>query len=358
MKIQPKKRNIIIIGAGFLLYIAMFTATGCDPAKTNGTSDKSVSTSSKLTKAVSLNHLRGKESPAGQILIVNANLAETFRQPDVKDPVDMRNFVKRVLKIVPYSYPPDILLLQEVRRASAQNVADFMTEATGFEYDVAVDPGLTPFLGNGHRRETTIVLNMGTMQAMDEGGFQRSKPNRKGRTKDHAYSLAKELRGGLRVAMTSVHYAHHGKTNRWVKNTAAFLENKYPSPAQRQIEVVAGDFNKNRCRGMSSWKEETLSCNMKNWYKSLTQTFGYTDAVFSTGKEDEIVHPGLARIDFIFARGTVIDAGSDLDKPGGGCKKLYNNEAEGSEATGSCKDWYSDHRLYWALVGMGKRGIK
>lgn len=76
------------------------------------------------------------ESPRGQVLVVDANLLEAFGGADVADAADMNNFVRRLVAQLPYA--PDALLLQEVVGPSAENVARFMSAATGLEYDVAL----------------------------------------------------------------------------------------------------------------------------------------------------------------------------------------------------------------------------
>lgn len=73
----------------------------------------------------------------------------TFQLPDVEDPTDMRNFVRAIGATVPYDVAPDVVLLQEVRRASAENVADLLGEAYGHSFAGRRRPGRAPVGGRG-----------------------------------------------------------------------------------------------------------------------------------------------------------------------------------------------------------------
>lgn len=302
-----------------------------------------------------------KESPPGEVLVTDANLLEAFKKDDVADPTDMRNFARRLTGRVPYA--PDALLLQEVVGPSARNVARFMSEETGYRYEVAVAPGESAFVGGGTNRDTAIVLNMTTMRALDEGGFIRDEVGSK--NKDHAYLLAKERRGGLRVPLVSVHlqprpdFDSKGDSTRQI---AAFVEQAYPSPANRQAEVVAGDFNNRRCLDKAFNRDEPYECRESPAYRVMTGDYGYTDAILAAGSPQDVRHEGTKRIDYIFTRGAVLAAASDLERNANftqrefrECKALYNN-GRGDEATGACAtDFYSDHRFVYALVGMSDR---
>lgn len=301
------------------------------------------------------------ESPVGQVLVVNANLQEVFQAADVEDPTDMRNFARILVTQVPYA--PDVLLLQEVRQESTENVVRFLTEETGHQYTVGIAPEQVRLDNGTVVRDTAVVLNSDTLRQEEEGGFIRSAPNRDGRLKDHAHLLVKELRGGTRVSLASVHYAHRGDIVEWVNHTVSTLDSTYPSPSKRQIEVIAGDFNVKRCEGGDSWKWESLDCEENVWYDLLTEQFGYTDAVLTASPEEipQAQLDDVARIDFIFARGAVMDGASDLDTKRelaslpqcGEVNREYFLEGRGAEAPEPCNAlFYTDHRLVWSLVGM------
>ncbi len=302
-----------------------------------------------------------EESPPGQVLVIDANLQEGFRLPDVEDPTDMRNFVRAIDATVPYDFAPDVLLLQEIRRTSAENVAELLGEAYGHGFAVAVDPGEHPWVGAAVR-DTTVVYNETTMRLEDDGGFVAT-TNRAGRAKDNAYALLKERRGGLRVPVISLHWAHRGDSVAQARDMVELLDSKYPSPSRRQVEIVAGDFNVKRCIGGESWKSEQLGCEEQDWYRVFTAEHGYSDAVLAASPE-EIAQAQLddvARIDFLFARGAVHDAGSDLatkrelgrHEQCAGVNDEYFKAGRGSEAPQPCRSlFYTDHRLVWALVSM------
>ncbi|MGH2946391.1 MAG: endonuclease/exonuclease/phosphatase family protein [Solirubrobacteraceae bacterium] len=302
------------------------------------------------------------ESPPGQALVVDANLQEAFQLPDVEDPTDVRNFVRAIGEHVPYRFAPDVVLLQEIRRGSAQNVADALGEAYGHRYAIAVDPGETPWVVDGARRDTTVVYDATTMRVEGDGGFVRT-TNREGEEKDNAHALLEERRGGLRVPVISLHWAHRGDPVAHARDMVALLDAEYPSPSRRQVEVVAGDFNVKRCVGGPSWKTEELACPQQAWYELFTAEHGFTDAVLSASPEEipQAQRDDVARIDFLFARGAVLDAGSDLatkrelgrHEQCAGVNDDYFKPGRGSQAPEPCRSlFYTDHRLVWGLVGM------
>ena len=141
------------------------------------------------------------------------------------------------------------------------------------------------------------------------------------------------------------------------------LDVTYPSRSMRQVEIVAGDFNVKRCRGGASWKSEELGCPEQDWYRVFTDGHGFTDAVLSASPEEipQAQLDDVARIDFLFAHGAVLDAGSDLatkrelgrHEQCAGVNGDYFKPGRGGEAPEPCRSlFYTDHRLLWALVGM------
>ncbi|MDQ3641631.1 MAG: hypothetical protein M3450_09330 [Actinomycetota bacterium] len=308
------------------------------------------------------------ESPPGQVLVVDANLLEAFSREDVADPIDMENFVRRLLSQVPYA--PDALLLQEVVGPSAENVARIMTAATGFTYVVAAGPGeshvvvpataTTPEI----RRETAILLNVDTMRLEDSGGYVENAyaraDHRSGTwmTKQEPYLMAKELRGGLSTSLLSLHYVPNSRFTsadvgfrykaEWSGQIAQLLDDAYPSPSRRQVEVIGGDFNNRPCVEVDVAASDP-GCTPMPFWQVLTGDHGYISARDSG-------------IDYIFARGEILDSGFDAERKAAvgsnaefaACKDLFT-QGRGDDATGTCAtEFYADHSFLWALVGMAK----
>jgi hypothetical protein len=305
------------------------------------------------------------ESPPGQAMVVNANLLEAFSQPDWQDPKDMENFVNRLNELLPYA--PDVLLLSEVRAESTARIVEYLEGITGFAYEDVVtshEVWIDWNTEDAARRDTAIIVNSDTMRVESEGGFFRTYEGDV--DKDHAHLLVKEKRGGLSLAMLSSHYPHGGGLPTMVEQSHEFMKETYTNPSLKQINIIAGDFNVRRCTGPGGWKSESLDCEEQSWYRYLTGQ-GYTDAVLNS-RPDEIPYAqelDVARIDYIFADGPVIDAASDLDNKGevsaAGCgtfksvKQLFN-KGRSDEVPAPCNDlFYTDHRLLWALVGFPER---
>lgn len=97
---------------------------------------------------------------------------EAFGVDDVRNHGDMKNYVDRLLTLVPYN--PDILNLQVITEKPARYVADRLSKATGDDYIVALSPGNEPWVQKGEtvtKTETAIVLNNTTMKKEDSGGY-------------------------------------------------------------------------------------------------------------------------------------------------------------------------------------------
>ncbi len=277
-------------------------------------------------------------SPPRQVMIVSCNLEEAFSGEDVVDPADMQHFVDRVREKCPVA--PDMLLVSEVRGASAINVANFLSEVTGFKYEVAVKPGDKPEVSPGVVRDTAVILNVDTMKVMDGGGYIQTDV-KGGKSKQHARLLAEEKDGGMKVAGVSVHLpAAKGEENGWVSQIAKDLFAAYADEGARDF-VIAGDFNSSRVVDSGDGKSETSEGTPKRFWNTLTQSSGFVDSIFSRKKEeiDEARRLGATRTDYIFVKGHVIDAASDLD---------YVTKRDDPGV------FYSNHRLVWALVGLSQ----
>lgn len=288
------------------------------------------------------------ESPPGQVLVVDNNLQEAFSADDVNDSTDVDNFVTRLLTQV--DYVPDVVMLQEVVRASAEGVAQRLSEETGYPFTVVVGPEDTAFPpGYEDRedqvvRETAILINAATMTATGPQGFVETSypaedgiPGQRARTKHQAYSGLIERQTGDAFAAMSIHYlptqnwfedeqvAWKYKAQ-WSDELASFVEATFPANA---TGLLVGDFNNRRCLS----GPETRECEHMPFWSALTETHGYTDAIFSSGIDAEI---GPKRIDYIFGVTGFVEAASDL---------AYTDEDKADPAI-----FYSDHRFLWGLT--------
>ena len=291
---------------------------------------------------------RACENHSG-LLVVSMNLQEAFAADDVADPADVENFVERLLLQVPHA--PDVVMLQEVVRASASGVADLLTAQPGYRYEVAVSPEATvfPYPDDARPdevlRDTAIVINTGTVTASGPQGYVETSYaeedgilGQRARTKEQAYTGITEIQSGTSYSVMSVHYLPTQKwfadkavareyKAQWSDQLASFLDETFPATS---TPLLVGDFNNRRCRG----RDETRDCEILPFWPMLTSTHSYTDAVFSTGAEAEI--GTQKRIDYIFNRPGFHYAASDLE---------YTAEDRSDPAT-----FYSDHRFLWAIT--------
>jgi hypothetical protein len=283
------------------------------------------------------------ETPPGKVLVVSVNLYDT-NGADASKTGDMRNFVDRVAKIVPFV--PDVLLLQEVRHKSVAAVKKFMTNKTGNTYRIIVDAGRNPWkqitttklLGT----DTAILMNADTMtQSGAEGYFKTTyKPGDAAagsslKFKKHAYAFVEERNGDLELPLVSIHYpkqrefASEATSQRlkkdWSRTIANGLAKKYPSSGINHTKVIAGDFNNFRCDSIVSG-----NCRETPLYGLLTgPTFKYKDSV-------HVMEVGQGNpIDFIFTTGNVVRANND-----DGYNPSTNNSAV----------FYSNHQFRWSLI--------
>ncbi len=295
-------------------------------------------------------------TPARRLLVVTVNLQEAFRDPDVADPTELVNFARRVPSVLPYA--PDVLLVQEITGAGSGFLADALSETTGSRYEVAVAADVESIRRKRRVKiatDTAVILNAAAMTLDDPGGFIQvsydasdAPPGRKVRVTHQAFCRAHKNDGSLASALMSVHYvtskhmvspdvtfAYKGL---WSRQLAKFLDDSY-APSGDQISIMAGDFNNRRCIA----PVETVACNPMPFWRVLVEEFGYQDTVFAAnGASDESLRrqyrkgTGYARsrIDYVFARAEVLEASHDVDY----------GAAEGDP------DFYSDHRMVWALV--------
>ncbi len=292
------------------------------------------------------------ESPPGELMIVNNNLQEALVADDVADPTDMRNFVTRLLPRVPYV--PDVLVLQEVIGPSAQEVVDFLEADTGYDFEILIAPGDTPYpeAGEGDPdqviRDTAIVINATTVTPAGPSGFVQTRydaadgmPGEPVRVKEHAYAGIEETASGQRFPFMSLHFVPNRIAfpdedtgfrykDAWSADMADFMASTFAGD-QWEEPIIAGDFNNRRCIAV----DETRECDVMPFWATLTETFGYTDAIYSLGSEEEI-GTTRKRIDYMFGRVVFLQAASDLE---------YGEVERADPAT-----YYSDHRLMWSVL--------
>ncbi|MEA2486032.1 MAG: hypothetical protein QOD46_1143, partial [Actinomycetota bacterium] len=110
-------------------------------------------------------------SPPGKMVVVSSNLlAGLGDQPPMRP--RMALYVDRLLNQTPYY--PDVLMLQEVKRSSADRVAYLLSKKTGDRYVVAVRPPRIPWHQTPRIRTETdsgIVINATTTKKLDRGGY-------------------------------------------------------------------------------------------------------------------------------------------------------------------------------------------
>lgn len=278
-------------------------------------------------------------SPDGQIVVVTANLRETVKD-DVADTTDMQIFATRLLAQVPYA--PDALLLQEVSRPAARNVASILSTRTGFRYTAVVTNSELHVETKNYvyNYGNAIVLNSTTMGKLDAGGYIGTTYSRedaavsgKPSVSNTAYTLVAESSGGLQMSLASSHLAKQSalKTEsiadaykkEWVEKIATKLKSAYGVSSSR-VSSMGGDYNDERCRN------EARPCDPNPFWSTLTSsTYGYKDSVNTAG--------GVGGVDFIFTTGGVIDAGLD---------QAYPNDAKPGDV-----GFYSDHKFRWAHLG-------
>ena len=335
-------------------------------------------------------------TPAKKVLILNANVKEGFtdkKRDDIRGPGysdiyhnrELRNFVERIPKVV--NRAPDVILLQEVVKRTAAQTARLLTEKLGFDYRVEIGPSSNsttvrriqacsdPRLPRGKMaKETAIIINTDTMQAIGEGGFittryvcedaaperQKRFEQREGMTfRKHAYLRVKEKASSVEFPVVSVHYVtqHKLRSDRvgyrkkadWTRQITGFLQSNYPSDPADQARAVGGDFNNHRCRR----RLETIDCELRPFWKEFAEA-GYKDGVFQdhNGSNNQIQRQGLfgagtsnerqrGRIDFVFSRSRICNAAQDV---------RYQGKALLRDPDRARRLFYSDHRMMFSLI--------
>ncbi|HEX2051811.1 MAG TPA: hypothetical protein VHJ34_14430 [Actinomycetota bacterium] len=286
-------------------------------------------------------------APSPEVVVVTANLQEAFDERDLRDMREMRVFVSRLLERAP---APDVVLLQEVRGASAAYVAELLEARTEHDFAVVRDPGPEPWARRGNvvvKSETAVLIDADTMARAGRGGWLRQThdpgdgaPGETRTVKKTAYVPLEERATGMRVAVASAHFHLDNllrtKTiaarykERWSVEITRLLEREYPS----SVHVWGGDLNASRCRDARA-----DGCVLSPFWKTMTtDPFRYDDVVYTVAvRDDDVVEKRTGHSDYVFADGAPVDAGSDI---------TYKDELERDASV-----FYSDHRFFWAVVG-------
>jgi endonuclease/exonuclease/phosphatase family metal-dependent hydrolase len=281
-------------------------------------------------------------SPSGKVVVVTSNLRAAWgNQRDMR--VRMGRYVDRLLNQTPYY--PDVLLLQEVKRDSAQRVASLLSSRTGDRYVVAVRPPKIPWRETPKIRTETdsgIVINETTTKKLDHGGyisltFKRSDaadPSKRVEINQHARLSVQEISSGMKLSVASVHFQYQLLKNhplwrtyqkKWAAKVNKKLQQKYPGT----IHTVGGDFNQTRCIHPGGG---ILTCRRNPFWREFVNRHHYMDSIYKVWRDGR-KHLGLGGVDFIFTKGNPVNAMTD---------RSYNKKARST--------FYSDHRFVWATI--------
>ncbi|TDC08430.1 hypothetical protein E1267_10475 [Nonomuraea longispora] len=271
-------------------------------------------------------------TPAGQVLVVQANLQDSVRRADARDTRDLDNFARRLAERAPAA--PDALLLTEVLGPGARHLANVLSRATGQRYRAEVAGERSAFLPDGAVRQNAIILNTRTMTAAARGGFERVQDE------DQAYVVAARRDGTLRVPLVAAHPGGDPAP------AAALLADRFAR--EDGVTVLGGDFRAGRCAVPA--RDQTIGCEPQAFWGDLTGPRAYTDAYFERGDAQARPHSG-----YVFARGDVLKAAIDTDMPDvSDCKAAFD-AGRSHAADRDCRDaYYADEPFGWALLGAAR----
>ena len=292
-----------------------------------------------------------KMTPEGQVLVMSDNVYETDKQ-DAANTRDLKKFVRRMKKLSPEGFAPDIALVQEGRKKSFKSIARFMSRRFGCKY--AIDRRATASKSGWQwinkywklgGQDTGVIYNTNSMTLRSAGQIvhdynrEDAAPRESVKVKKTAWSKVleknqpNELAVPLTVVAASVHFPRGSDFDgdalnqelkrEFSEDIANSLEREQPDalPADGVIHVIAGDFNMSRHKGSPA--------NPMPPYRVLTSgAYGYTDGPIdhATGAPNPI--------DFLFSTGRALKAGMDSN----------NTHDE------SAKSFYSNHDLRWSLL--------
>ncbi|MDQ3877818.1 MAG: hypothetical protein M3290_05640 [Actinomycetota bacterium] len=291
-----------------------------------------------------------KRAPSHDLVVVTANLDEVFVPQDVAHGHDMLVFAHRVRFGV--SSAPDVVLLQEVTRSVAKEVAMRLSREIGKKYVVAVAPGPVAWHQVGDKMfatETAILLNSSTMRRLGRGGYitntyaaKDTAPGIPNTRKGVAYALAQQRSTGTKYALASLHFVPNWNFSshdvsyeykrQWSARVAHIVKTKYPTA----VPIIGGDFNSPRCLNKSS-----EDCIQAPFWRLMTSGLHFSDTLYAYGQQIGMGHvPAKPGVDFIFTKAGTTAAGSDY---------TYTDQ-NGADP----QKFYSDHQFHWAQIHAGK----
>lgn len=279
----------------------------------------------------------GRPSAAADpgLIVVTANLQEAFDDRDMASHSEMRVFVDRLLDRV--GSPPDVLLLQDVRKSAVRVVIDRLKTKTGTTYGIGQVLPALPGLKEGDKWisvETAIVFNTATMAMPKRGGFTRVRNpwgfhDKYIEYKSQAFVALNSKASGAKLAFMSVHlpkppqktHKNSLKTKAWVEQLANFMKNRF----ETRMPIIGGDFNQTRC-------VDKDPCAESPYWRQLNQ-MGYTEAVSTAQQRLHWTDRIQLGVDYIFTKSgasSVIEGSGDVNPP----------------------QFYSDHRFFWAELSL------
>lgn len=260
-------------------------------------------------------------SRLGRIWVVSANVKE-HEASDVKDREDMRNVLKVTLGRVTYA-TPDVILLQQVDRSSAQWLKNAFSNATGDRFVVAGGPARTPRADKGatvRRDDSAILVNASTSRVLATGNTQvTQRPNLASRKPmTQIVPWAKVVEKGspkerLKAIVSSIHYPKHSafinrsasqlQKARWSVKLHRFLNHIMPTAGvgDGRLAVLGGDFNTQKCK-VGTYDVDGTCKEMRFWNR-LTR-LGYKDPINIEMVDKDIRTRPI--IDFLFSRANVV----------------------------------------------------
>ncbi|WP_221762167.1 hypothetical protein [Nonomuraea sp. WAC 01424] len=280
-------------------------------------------------------------TPAGQVLVVHADLQDSVRPADAADTTDLDNFATRLAAAVPAA--PDALVLNEILGPGARRLATSLSKATGYRYRAEVAGERSAFQADGSVRESALLVNTDTMTVAQAGGYERVQDE------DQAYLTAARRDGTLRVPLVAAHPGGDPATA--TAAYAALVERRFPA-AGGQVTVLGGDFRAGRCAVPGA--DRPVGCAPQAFWTALTGAGAYSDVLFDKAGAHGRDHSG-----FLFVRGQVLRAGLDTAYdaalPGRASCKAAFDAGRPRSAPGACRTaYYADAPFAWALLGPGQ----
>ena len=234
-------------------------------------------------------------SPAGRLTVLIANVAEYLNPKDDRQPQDLSNFARRAKQVLSDErargtavYVPDVILLQEVDRATAGAVRNRVSTVFGQRYAIAGTAATEPARGDFavvHRgtkarakivRATAVLYDTATMNAPSAASLitfrypktqvwsTRACPRtssscqaRMWESRQSAIFRMTSKLTGRTYAVTSVHFVPYRflrptltkaqqpgfRQAAWLRRLRATITARYPGATQ----IVGGDFNEYLC---------------------------------------------------------------------------------------------------------------